>query len=104
MIRGPYCTGAVTPAGAPAFVSCPQPHSSVSIWCSVTSAFTGGVSMTWRRSTAVTSAPFRYFLYQPHLIGRVRTHDQGWRGSGIVEAGFHPERADRRAERLGSVF
>ena len=26
MIRGPYCTGAVTPSGACAFVSQPQPH------------------------------------------------------------------------------
>jgi hypothetical protein len=28
----------------------PQAHFTVSIRCSVTSAFTGGMSMTWRRS------------------------------------------------------
>ncbi len=53
-IRGPYCTGAVTPAGASALVASPQPHSSSIIWCSVVTAFTGGMSMTCRRSTAVT--------------------------------------------------
>ena len=88
MIRGPYCTGAVTPAGAAAFVSCPQPHSNVSIWCSVTSALTGGMSMTWRRSTTVTSAPFRDFPQQPHLAGRCRTLSSGWSVSCIVAPGW----------------
>ena len=88
MIRGRYCTGAVTPAGASAFVSCPQPHSSVSIWCSVVTAFTGGMSMTCRRSTAVTAARFRDFPQQPHRAGRCRSLLSGWSVSGIVAPGW----------------
>jgi hypothetical protein len=55
MIRGPYCTGAVTPSAACTFVWQPQLHCTVSIWYSVVTAFTGGMSMTCRRSTAVTA-------------------------------------------------
>jgi hypothetical protein len=56
--RGPYCTGASTPCGAPALVRSPQLGHSISIiWCSVTSAFTGGISVTCRRSTPVSRAP-----------------------------------------------
>jgi hypothetical protein len=43
------------PNRASALVPQPQPHFTVSIWCSVTSAFTGGMPMTWRRSVPVTS-------------------------------------------------
>ena len=88
MIRGPYCTGAVTPSGASAFVSRPQPHSRVSIRCSVVFAFTGGMSMTWRRSTAVASPPFRDFPQQPHVAGRCRTLLSGWSVSSIVAPGW----------------
>ena len=56
--RGPYCTGAFTPSGASASVRSPQHGHSISIiWCSVTSAFTGGISVTCRRSTPVSRAP-----------------------------------------------
>jgi hypothetical protein len=48
-VRGPYCTGAFTPYGACALVRAPQPgHSRSIIWCSVTSALTGGISVTCR--------------------------------------------------------
>jgi len=77
MIREPYWTGAVTPSGACAFVSRPHPHFRVSTWCSVVTAFTGGMSMTCLRSTAVTGAFFRDFPQQPHLAGRYRTFLSG---------------------------
>jgi hypothetical protein len=88
MIRGPYCTGAVTSAGASAFVSCPQPHNSVSIWCSVVTVLTGGMSMTCRRSTAVTAARFRDFPQRPHRAGRCRSLLSGWSVSCIVAPGW----------------
>jgi hypothetical protein len=87
MIRGPYCTGAVTPSGACAFVSHPHPHSSVSSWCSVVLARTGGMPITWRRSTAVTAARFRDFPQQPHRAGRCRTVLSGFSLSCIVAPG-----------------
>jgi hypothetical protein len=88
MILGPYWTGAVTPSGACAFVSKPHPHFTVSIWCSVVTAFTGGMSMTCRRSTAVTGALFRDFPQQPHRAGRCRTFLSGWSDSSIVAPGW----------------
>src|SRR5271165_908435 len=88
MTRGPYWTGAVTPSGAWAFVSHPQPHLTVSIWCSVVTAFTGGMSMTCRRSTAVTGAFFRDFPQQAHFAGRCRTFLPGFSDSSIVAPGW----------------
>ena len=88
MIRGPYCTGARTPSGARAFVSQPHPHFTVSIWCSVVTVFTGGMSMTCRRSTAVTGAFFRDFPQQPHFAGRCFTVLSGWSVSSIVAPGW----------------
>ena len=88
MIRGPYWTGAFTPSGACAFVSQPHPHFTVSIWCSVVTAFTGGMSMTCLRSTAVTGAFFRDFPQQPHFAGRCRTFLSGWSDSSIVAPGW----------------
>ena len=88
MIRGPYWTGAFTPSGARAFVSQPQPHFTVSTWCSVVTAFTGGMSMTCLRSTAVTGAFFRDFPQQPHLAGRCRTFLSGCSDSSIVAPGW----------------
>src|SRR5579859_6005666 len=88
MIRGPYWTGAFTPSGARAFVSQPQPHFTVSSWCSVVTAFTGGMSMTCRRSTAVTGAFFRDFPQQPRLAGRCRTFLSGCSDSSIVAPGW----------------
>ena len=41
----------------------------MSIWCSVVTAFTGGMSVTCLRSTAVTGAFFRDFPQQEHLAG-----------------------------------
>jgi hypothetical protein len=88
MIRGPYCTGAFTPSGACAFVSQPHPHFRVSTWCSVVTAFTGGMSMTCLRSTAVTGALLRDFPQQPHFAGRCRTFLSGWSVSSIVAPGW----------------
>jgi hypothetical protein len=48
----------------------PQPgHSRSSIWCSVTSAFTGGISVTCRRSIPVTRAPPRPAPHLPQQPG-----------------------------------
>ena len=110
MIRGPYCTGAFTPSGACAFVSQPHPHFTVSIWCSVVTAFTGGMSMTCLRSTAVTGAFLRDFPQQPHFAGRCRTFLSGWlrqlhRGPGLalrpagLAAGLAAQRLRRRLRR-----
>src|SRR6266545_1560226 len=55
--RGPYCTGASTPAGASPRVRCPHTHSRSTSWCSVTSMRIGGRSNCWRRSTAVIGRP-----------------------------------------------
>ena len=88
MILGPYWTGAFTPSGARAFVSHPQPHLTVSIWCSVVTALTGGMSMTCRRSTAVTGALFRAFPQRAHFAGRCRTFLPGFSDSSIVAPGW----------------
>lgn len=71
--RGPYCTGAFTPSGACALVRAPQPpHSRSIIWCSVTSAFTGGISVTCRRSIPVSGAPPRPAPHLPQQPGSCR--------------------------------
>jgi hypothetical protein len=57
--RGPYRTGAVTPSGARPQVTVPQVHSSPIRRCSVTSALTGGISVTCRRITPACSVPAR---------------------------------------------
>ncbi len=88
MIRGPYWTGAVTPSGACAFVSQPHPHFTVSIWCSVVTALTGGMSVTCLRSTAVTGAFFRDFPQQGHLAGLCFTVLPGCSVSSIVAPGW----------------
>jgi hypothetical protein len=44
--------------------------------------------MIWRRSTAVTSAPFRDFPQQPHFAGRCRTLLSGWSVSCIAAPGW----------------
>jgi hypothetical protein len=86
MTRGPYWTGAGTPSGASALVS--QPHFTVSTRCSVTSAFTGGMPMTWRRSVPVTSPRRRDFPQPPHRFGRCFTTLPGWSLSCIVAPGW----------------
>src|SRR5580693_832079 len=88
MIRGPYWTGALTPSGACAFVSQPHPHLTVSIWCPVVTAFTGGMSMTCRRSTAVTGAFFRDFPQHEQRFGRCSTFLPGCPDSSIVAPGW----------------
>jgi hypothetical protein len=57
--RGPYCTGAATPSGARPQVTVPHAHRRPISRCSVTSAFTGGISVTCRRSAPASSAPSR---------------------------------------------
>lgn len=46
VIRGPYCTGAVTAAGASPQVLTPQPQRRTTNWCSVTRTVIGGRSNT----------------------------------------------------------
>ena len=68
----------IHPSGARPLARAPQPGRSRSIiWCSVTSALTGGISVTCRRSIPVTRAPPRVapaaaaapWLVQDHVIG-----------------------------------
>lgn len=87
MIRGPYCTGALAPSGACAFVPQPQLQRTVSSRCPVVTGFTGGMPMTCRRSTAVTGAFFRDFPQQEHLAGRRPTVLSGCSDSSIVAPG-----------------
>ena len=107
--RGPYCTGAVTPSGARPLVRAPQPrHSRSIIWCSVTSAFTGGISVTCRRSipglprarpgpAAAPAAAGR--LVPDHVIGMIsqlhRRARLALRPAGLP-AGLLPQRPRRR--------
>src|SRR5436305_8386766 len=45
VIRGPYCTGALTPAGTAAQVVIPQAQRRAMSWCSVTRTAIGGRSL-----------------------------------------------------------
>ncbi len=63
-IRGPYWTGAPTPAGAPAVLMRPHGQRRAMSWCSVTRIFIGGRSNTCRR-VAPTSVPSRASAPQP---------------------------------------
>jgi len=70
LIRGPYCTGAVTPAGAVPAVTVPHEQRRETIRCSVTSArMSSGRSITWRRSLLPAGEPDRPFPHQPHARG-----------------------------------
>ena len=76
--RGPYCTGAFTPSGACALVACPQhAHVFSIIWCSVTVAFTWGISVTCRRSIPVCSASARPAPHPEHAPGSCRITRSG---------------------------
>ena len=67
--RGPYCTGAVTPAGAAAPVTVPQPQRREMSWCSVTTGRAGGTSVTCRRITPASPAPARLSPHAGHCSG-----------------------------------
>ena len=54
-------------------------------------ALAGGMSVTWRRPAAVTSAPFGDSPQQPHFAGRCRTLLPGRSVNSIVAPGFRPD-------------
>jgi hypothetical protein len=77
-IRGPYCTGAVTPAGAVPAVTVPHEQRRDTIRCSVTSPrICSGRSVTCRRSVLVTGAPVRPVPQPPHAPGSCTTTSSG---------------------------
>jgi hypothetical protein len=77
-IRGPYCTGAATPAGASPAVTLPHPQQRDTIRCSVTSAvIRSGRSTTWRFSVLVTAAPNKPAPQPTHRPGSCQTTSSG---------------------------
>src|SRR5919112_2988053 len=87
VIRGPYCTGAVTPCGAVPQVVVPQPQRRAMSWCSVTRTVIGGRSNTCRRSTP-TSGAFTKSAPQPvHGPGSCRSRSFGSSTSANVDPG-----------------
>jgi hypothetical protein len=71
-IRGPYCTGAFTPAGAAALVTVPHEHCRQTMSCWVTSNATVGRSNTCRESTPTTGAPARSPPHPTQACGSCR--------------------------------
>src|SRR3954447_6284098 len=57
VIRGPYCTGALTPCGALPQLMAPHAQRRAINWCSTTRTVIGGRSNTWRRSKPTPGAP-----------------------------------------------
>jgi len=76
----------------------------VSTWCSVTSAFTGGMPVTCRRSTPVTAARRRDLPQPPHRFGRCFTILPGWSDSCIVAPGWPFGRPSLRTDFPRSDF
>lgn len=72
VIRGPYCTGAFTPAGAVPPVTTPHPHRRLTTRCSVTSTAPGGRSNSCRRSTPTSGASAREPPQPRHPAGSCR--------------------------------
>ena len=78
VIRGPYWTGALTPAGAVPAVTVPHAHRREMTWCSVTRArMSEGRSVTWRRSVPATGAPDRPAPQPAHRPGSCETTSSG---------------------------
>ena len=87
VIRGPYCTGALTPSGAVPLVAAPQLQRRVMSWCSVTCTVIGGRSNTWRRSIPTSAAPARFAPQPVHGPGSCRRRSFGSATSANVEPG-----------------
>jgi hypothetical protein len=78
VIRGPYCTGAATPAGAAPAVTVPHEQRRTTSRCSVTKArMSPGRSTTWRRAVPVTGAPDRPAPQPAHRPGSCQMTSSG---------------------------
>ena len=79
--RAPSHTGALASEGNSATVS--VPHAQRRRWAtwSVTTGRTGGMSITWRRTSPTTSAPVRSFPQQRHDTGACSTTTSGSRAA-----------------------
>ena len=87
VIRGPYCTGALTPSGAAPQVLAPQRQRRVMSWCSVTCTVIGGRSNTCRRSIPTSGAVARSAPQPVHGPGSRRRRSFGSATSTNVEPG-----------------
>jgi hypothetical protein len=87
VIRGPYCTGAVTPSGAAAQVVAPQAQRRAMSWCSTTCTVIGGRSNTCRRSIPTSGAPARLAPQPVHASGSCRRRWFGLLTSANVDPG-----------------
>ncbi|SHL54816.1 hypothetical protein SAMN05443637_1441 [Pseudonocardia thermophila] len=87
MTRGPYCTGALTPAGAAPQMVTPHPQRRAMSWCSVTRTVSGGRSNTCRRSTPTSGASARSLPHPAHGPGSCRTRSSGSATSARVDPG-----------------
>src|SRR3954453_17214733 len=107
VIRGPYCTGAVTPSGATPHVVAPQQQRRAISWCSVTRTVIGGRSNTCRRSIPTSGASVRSAPHPVHGPGRAAAAGADPRpepaSTPDAPAG-HPACAPLAAQRLRSGF
>jgi hypothetical protein len=87
VIRGPYCTGAVTPSGAAPQVVTPQPQRRAINWCSVTRTVIDGTSNTCRRSAPTSAAPAKPAPQPAHGPGSCRTVESGSATCDSVDPG-----------------
>jgi hypothetical protein len=87
VIRGPYCTGAVTPCGAVPHVVIPQAQRRATSWCSVTRTVIGGRSNTCRRCIPTSGASARSAPQPVHGPGSCRSRSSGLSTSANVDPG-----------------
>ena len=87
MIRGPYCTGALTPSGAAPQVVVPHAQRRAMSWCSITCTVIGGRSNTWRRSIPTSGASARLAPQPVHGPGSCRRRSFGSSTSANVDPG-----------------
>src|SRR3954467_6913861 len=87
VIRGPYCTGALTPCGALPQLMAPHAQRRAINWCSTTRTVIGGRSNTWRRSTPTSGAPAQLEPQPVHEPGSCRFRSFGLSTSANVDPG-----------------
>ena len=87
LIRGPYCTGALTPCGALPQLVAPHAQRRAINWCSTTRTVIGGRSNTWRRSTPTSGAPAKLEPQPVHEPGSCRWRSFGLSTSANVDPG-----------------
>ncbi len=87
MIRGPYCTGAVTPAGAVPHVVVPHEQRRAMSSCSATRTDIGGRSNTCRRCIPTSGASARSAPQPAHDPGSYRNRSSGSATNASVEPG-----------------